>query len=222
MRTMPEITFIETETRPTPSHSVIWLHGLGADGQDFAPIVPELALTQLDHGVRFIFPNAPYQPVTCNGGYVMRSWYDILSLEPNHREIDLAGLQATIRLIRDMIAREPERGIPSQHIFLAGFSQGGAVAYATALTHPEPLGGIIALSTYLPAADFVRQQQSTANTAIPTFIAHGLNDSVVSMTLAEQAVAYIRALGITPDWHTFDMEHEVCPREIADLGTWLR
>ncbi|MDO9244151.1 MAG: carboxylesterase, partial [Rhodocyclaceae bacterium] len=141
---------IEIETSANPEFAVIWMHGLGADGSDFVPVVPELGLGDTP-AVRFVFPHAPEIPVTCNGGYVMRAWYDIMSLEQGSRQVDEAGIVQSRQMIRTLIARENQRGIPSRRIFLAGFSQGGAIAYTAALTHPETLAGVIALSTYLPS-----------------------------------------------------------------------
>lgn len=218
---MAEITFLELETGPNPTYSVIWMHGLGADGSDFEPIVPELGLPE-SPAVRFVFPNAPLRPVTCNGGYVMPAWYDIISLAPESREIDEAGLVESMSIIRQFIAREAERGIPSDRIFLAGFSQGGAVAYSTALTHPDRLAGAIALSTYIPSARLITRNLSSANSHLPIFAAHGLHDSVVSLALGEQAIKLIETFGYLPQWHTYQMEHEVCMEEIAAIGTWLR
>lgn len=217
---MSEITLIEVETGTQQSVAVIWLHGLGADGTDFEPIVPELGLPPTT-GIRFIFPNAPHRPVTCNGGYVMRAWYDIISLEPNSREIDEAGLLESREIMRQLIAREVERGIPSHRIFLAGFSQGGAVAYLSALTHPEPLAGVIALSTYIPSPALITTALSEANRRIPLFVAHGTEDDVVSLELGTRAVELVASLGMTPDWHTYAMPHAVCEEEIADIGAWL-
>lgn len=218
---MPEISFLEIETAPRPSVAVIWMHGLGADGADFEPIVPELGLASAP-AVRFVFPHAPYQPVTCNGGYVMRAWYDIVSLEPDSREIDETGLLASRALIRGLIAREVERGIPSHRIFLAGFSQGGAVAYLTALTHPDPLAGVIALSTYIPAPGLITRELAEANRRIPIFAAHGSEDDVVAPGLGMQALALLRGLGLAPDWHVYAMPHAVCPQEIADVAAWFK
>ncbi len=218
---MSEITFIEIETGPNPSYAVIWMHGLGADGSDFEPIVPALGLTE-SPAFRFVFPNAPSRPVTCNGGYVMPAWYDIISLAPESREIDESGLVESMDVIRQFIAREVERGIPAKHVFLAGFSQGGAVAYSTALTHPEPLAGVIALSTYIPSARLITRNLSAANRHLPIFVAHGLEDCVVSPALGEQAIKLVETYGYLPEWHTYPMEHEVCIEEIAAIGTWLR
>lgn len=217
---MSEITLIEVETSTNPTVSVIWLHGLGADGSDFEPIVSELGL-RASPRVRFIFPNAPHRPVTCNGGYVMRAWYDIISLAPDSREIDEAGLLESQEIVRAIIAREEARGIPSQRIFLAGFSQGGAVAYLAALTHPTPLAGVIALSTYIPSAHLISSDLSEANRKIPLFVAHGTDDDVVSLVLGQQALALVQSLGFKPEWHTYDMSHAVCEVEIADIGVWL-
>lgn len=217
---MSDISLIEVETGSQPSVAVIWMHGLGADGTDFEPIVPELGLPAAP-GIRFIFPNAPHRAVTCNGGYVMRAWYDIISLAPDSREIDEAGLLESREIVRQLIAREAARGIPSQRIFLAGFSQGGAVAYLSALTHPEQLAGVIALSTYIPAPNLITGERSDANSHLPLFVAHGTDDDVVSLGLGEQALALVKALGLTPEWHTYDMPHAVCQEEIQDIGTWL-
>jgi phospholipase/carboxylesterase len=172
-------------------------------------------------GIRFVFPNAPYRPVTCNGGYVMRAWYDIISLAPDRREIDEVGLGESREIVRALIAREEARGIPSHRIFLAGFSQGGAVAYLSALTHPTPLAGVIALSTYIPCPQWITDERSAANMHIPMFVAHGRDDDVVSLCLGEQALALVSSLGFQPVWHTYDMPHAVCAEEIADIGAWL-
>ena len=217
---MSEITLIEVETNTQPTVAVIWLHGLGADGSDFQPIVSELGLTA-NPGVRFIFPNAPHRPVTCNGGYVMRAWYDIISLAPDSREIDEAALLESRDIVRAIIEREEARGIPSQRIFLAGFSQGGAVAYLAALTHPTQLAGVIALSTYIPSAHLITSDLSEANRQIPLFVAHGTDDDVVSLGLGRQALELVQSLGYMPEWHTYPMPHAVCEEEIADIGIWL-
>lgn len=217
---MSEITLIEVDSAANPSVAVIWMHGLGADGSDFEPIVPELGLAE-SPAVRFIFPNAPYRPVTCNGGYVMRAWYDIISLEPDSRQIDETGLLESREIVRQLIQREEKRGIPSQRIFLAGFSQGGAVAYLSALTHPEPLAGVIALSTYIPEARLITEDLSAANRHIALFAAHGTDDDVVSITLGRQALALLEQCGLKPAWHTYDMPHSVCIDEVRDIGTWL-
>lgn len=210
---------IELETADNPQFSVIWMHGLGADGSDFVPVVPELGLDA--YAVRFIFPHAPMIPVTCNGGYVMRAWYDIISLDINSRKIDDAGIVASRLAIRRLIARENQRGIPSQRIFIAGFSQGGAIAYATALTHPEKLAGVIALSTYIPnpglAAEFTE-----VNKATPIFAAHGTDDDVVSFQLGVAARDLLIQHGYAIEWQDYPMPHSICIEEIEVIGKWLR
>jgi phospholipase/carboxylesterase len=216
----PDTPPIEAETGPNPQWSVIWMHGLGADGSDFVPIVPELGLPE-DPALRFIFPHAPFRPVTCNGGYVMRAWYDIISLAPDTRQIDEAGLLESRAFVRDLIEREAARGVPSERVILAGFSQGGAVAYLAGLTHPTPLAGIIALSTYIPSARLLSDGFAEANRHIPILAAHGTDDDVVSLALGEQAVGLVRTLGLEPEWRTYAMPHSVCMAEIADIGVWL-
>lgn len=211
---------IEIETGPNPQWSVIWMHGLGADGSDFAPVVPELGLPA-GLALRFVFPHAPFRPVTCNGGYVMRAWYDIISLAPASRQIDEAGLLESRAFVRHLIEREAARGIPSERIILAGFSQGGAVAYLSALTHPAPLAGLMALSSYIPSARLITDDLAEANRQIPVFAAHGTHDDVVSLELGEQALGLLQTLGLEPEWRTYAMPHSVCMAEIADIGRWL-
>lgn len=218
--TLPDTPALEIETGPNPQFTVIWMHGLGADGSDFAPIVPELNLPE-SPAVRFIFPHAPYRPVTCNGGYVMRAWYDIVSLAPGSREIDEPSLLESRDSVRQLIAREAARGVPSERIVLAGFSQGGAVAYLAGLTHPAPLAGIIALSTYIPSPALLLAEFAATNGRIPVFAAHGADDDVVSLELGEQALEVVRGIGVAPEWRTYAMPHSVCLDEIADIGTWL-
>jgi len=216
-----ELPAIELEHGANPQYAVIWLHGLGADGSDFVPVVPELGLAGAP-GIRFIFPHAPAIPVTCNGGYVMPAWYDIISLEPTSRRIDEAGIVQSRTAIRRLIAREIRRGMPCERIFLAGFSQGGAVAYTTALTHPEPLAGLIALSTYLPSAELVEREATDANRAIPIFAAHGSHDDVVSPELGRRARDFLRQAGHAVAWQEYPMPHTVCLEEIEAIGAWLR
>lgn len=224
---MPELLLtdllpaIEIETAPNPRFSVIWLHGLGADGSDFEPVVPELGLDER-LGVRFIFPHAPMIPVTCNGGYVMPAWYDIISLDPNSRRIDDAGIVASRAAIRRLIEREVARGVPAARIFVAGFSQGGAVAYATALTHPEPLAGVIALSTYIPNPAWLATEASEANKSRPIFAAHGREDDVVAPVLGLAARDFLIQRGYPLEWHDYAMPHSVCIEEIEEIGRWLR
>ena len=211
---------IEIEHGATPRYSVIWLHGLGADGSDFVPVVPELGLPPTA-GVRFIFPHAPEMPVTCNGGYVMPAWYDIISLAPTTRQIDEAGLLRSCAAVRALVARENERGIPCSRIFLAGFSQGGAVAYTSALTHPETLAGVIALSTYIPSTALIQREATPANRQLPVFAAHGSEDDVVSPALGHQARDFLLAEGYPLVWHEYPMPHTVCLEEVQAIGEWL-
>lgn len=212
---------IEIETAPNPTHAVIWMHGLGADGNDFVPVVPELGLPSTP-AIRFVFPNAPAIPVTCNGGYVMPAWYDILSLDDAGRQADEAGIWKSCEAVRALIARENARGIPSDRIVLAGFSQGGAIAYTTALTHPETLAGVIALSTYIPSTALIAKHVAPANAATPIFAAHGTEDGVVPLALGTRARDHLTAQGQPVAWHTYRMAHSVCMEEIADIGGWLK
>lgn len=212
---------IEIETAAAPTWSVIWLHGLGADGGDFAPIVPALGIPK-DQAVRFLFPHAPYRRVTCNGGYEMRAWYDILAMYPDRREIDLPSLEAAIAGVHALIAREISRGVAVDRIFLAGFSQGGAVAYAAGLSHAQPLAGIIALSTYLPAVETLAQRHQPTSLTVPILVGHGDQDEVVSPALGQAAHDWLRAKGHDVTWRSFTMAHEVCISEVRWLGAWLR
>ncbi|QLQ26723.1 MAG: carboxylesterase [Dechloromonas sp.] len=216
-----QLPAIEVETRDNPRYAVIWMHGLGADGSDFVPVVPELGLAEAP-GARFIFPHAPEIPVTCNGGYVMRAWYDIVSLDSSSREIDEAGIVQSRATVRRLIARENRRGIPCARIFLAGFSQGGAVAYLTALTHDEALAGVIALSTYIPCGELLARERTEANRDIAIFAAHGRADDVVSAELGRRARDLLVRLGYRVDWHEYPMPHAVCIEEIHLLAGWLR
>ena len=218
---MDYLPAIVVETAPNPAFSVIWMHGLGADGSDFEAIVPELGLGD-GPGTRFIFPNAPQIPVTCNGGYVMPAWYDIITLDSTSRRVDEAGIIKSRTAIRNLIARENQRGIPSDKIFLAGFSQGGAVAYTTALTHPDKLAGVIAMSTYIPSERLIVAEMSDANKAMPIFAAHGSEDEVVSPELGARARDFLLGHGYPLQWQTYPMPHSVCMEEVAAIGTWLR
>ncbi|NJD33428.1 MAG: carboxylesterase [Betaproteobacteria bacterium] len=215
------LTAIEIETAAMPRYSVIWMHGLGADGSDFEPVVPELGLDG-GPGVRFIFPHAPHIPVTCNGGYVMPAWYDIVSLDANSRTVDEAGILASRQAIRRLIERENQRGVPCARIFLAGFSQGGAVAYTTALTHPERLAGVIALSTYLPVQKLIEAEATAVNEAVPILAVHGSDDDVVSPALGIRARDFLTRHGYGVEWHEYPMPHSVCLEEVRDIGRWLR
>ncbi len=198
--------------------SVIWLHGLGADGHDFEPIVPELKLPP-EAAIRFIFPHAPAIPVTINSGYVMPAWYDILAMDID-RKVDTKQLEASAQAVAKLIDRELEKGIPSERIVLAGFSQGGAVAYQTALTYPKPLAGLLAMSTYLATADSI--QVNSANKSLPIEIFHGLQDPVVPESLGKKAQQRLQALGYTPGYFTYAMEHSVSAAEVKDLADFIK
>jgi phospholipase/carboxylesterase len=210
---------IEQETGPNPRHAVIWLHGLGADGNDFAPIVPELVARNWP-ALRFVFPHAPVRPITINGGMAMRAWYDISGLEIAQRQ-DEAGIRASIGLLDELIERERTRGVPSENILLAGFSQGGAIVLSGGIRHAQPLGGIIALSTYLPIAEKTDSEASVANRKTPIFMAHGMLDPTISHALGEMSREYLKQRGYAITWHDYPMAHQVCMEEIADLRRWL-
>jgi phospholipase/carboxylesterase len=199
--------------------SVIWLHGLGADGHDFEPIVPELGLGGAP--IRFIFPHAPERPVTINMGYVMRAWYDITAPDLSQGQ-DEAGTRESEQQLRAWIEHEKARGILPERIILAGFSQGGAIVLHTGLRYPERLGGIMALSTYLPLADAVAEEKHAANARLPIFMAHGAQDPIIPLPLAEQSRETLRELGHTVEWHQYPMQHSVCMEEIGAIAEWLR
>ncbi len=211
---------LEIETAAEADFSVIWLHGLGADGSDFEPVVPELGLPG-NAKIRFVFPHAPVIPVTCNGGYLMRAWYDIKYLDGSTRDVDEAGVRASCEAVRALIARENARGVPTHRIVLAGFSQGGAIAYTAALSHPETLAGVIALSTYLPARQLLLDSLTEANRSTPIFAAHGTQDDVVGLRLGEAARDTLQAEGYAVEWRTYPMPHSVCLDEIRAIGAWL-
>lgn len=210
---------VEHETAADPHFSILWLHGLGADGNDFAPIVPELVGAGWP-ALRFVFPHAPIRPVTLNGGMPMRAWYDIAGTDIASKQ-DEDGIRQSIGEVEALIAREVERGTPPGRIFLAGFSQGGAIALATALRHADALAGLVALSTYLPLHDRTAVETSPANRAIPIFQAHGSADPVVAPTLGSMTRDWLEEAGYRVDWHTYPMGHQVCAEEIAELRRWL-
>ena len=211
---------IEIETGPNPRHSVIWLHGLGADGNDFAPIVPELNLPA-SLPVRFVFPHAPVQPVTINGGMAMRSWYDILV--PNLVRIeDEKGIRLSEQAVRNLIDREISRGIPSERIVLAGFSQGCAMTLHTGVRAPYKLAGLMGLSGYLPLIDMVASELHPVNVNTPVYMAHGSYDPVVTIDRAEASLKKMTELGFNVQWHTYPMPHSVCPDEINDISAFLK
>jgi phospholipase/carboxylesterase len=210
---------IEIETAPAPTHSIIWMHGLGADGNDFVPIVPELALGGL--AARFVFPHAPLQPVTINGGYVMRAWYDI-GYEDLALKEDEKGVRESGQAVAQLIEREIARGVASTHVFLAGFSQGGAIALQCGLRYPQPLAGIVALSTYLPLPDKLLDERSEANRKVPILMAHGTEDPIVPLKLAQASCTKLLTLDYPVEWREYDMPHSVCTEEIDEIGRWLR
>ena len=211
---------IEVETGNDPTHSIIWLHGLGADGNDFVSIVDELHLPP-EKSIRFIFPHAPQRPVTINGGYIMRAWYDIYHVDFNHRQDD-TGIHASQKEIDTLIDRERQRGIITRNIVLAGFSQGGALVLQTGLRQSQPLAGIIALSCYLPLANTLTSEASSANAGIPILMTHGIHDSVIPITYAIASRDKLLTAGYAVEWHEYPMAHSVCSQEIADIGYWLR
>ncbi|MEM6639485.1 MAG: alpha/beta hydrolase-fold protein [Pseudomonadota bacterium] len=205
---------------PKPRRSVIWLHGLGADGHDFEPIVPQLGLGP-DAGVRFVFPHAPVRPVTLNGGMPMRAWFDILSLDRNDR-FDLDGINASVGQVEALIAAELEDGRRAEDIVLAGFSQGGVIALYAALRYPVKLAGVMALSTYLPGHAALIDGAAAANRGLPVFLAHGQMDPVLTFDLGEHVRDVLTEAGYPLTWHAYPMAHQVCMEEIAHIGGWLR
>ncbi|HYC42545.1 MAG TPA: alpha/beta hydrolase [Noviherbaspirillum sp.] len=218
--TTPNLETIEIETAPNPEAAVIWLHGLGADGNDFVPIVRELDLTGCP-AIRFVFPHAPTMPVTINYGYVMRAWYDILGTDLTHRE-DEAGLRKSQILVEELIAREKARGIPASRVILAGFSQGCAMTLQTGLRHPEKLAGLLGLSGYLPIHTKLADERHSANHDTPIFLAHGRRDPIVPIDRAEKSRDVLQGLGYKVEWHDYLMEHSVCQEEIADASAWIK
>jgi len=221
---MPELLdAIEIETAKNPSASVIWMHGLGADGNDFVPIVDELELDGTP-AIRFVFPHAPMRPVTINNGYVMRAWYDVSfgDLEGQSRLADERGVRESQAHITALIEREARRGIAAQDIVLAGFSQGGAIALQTGLRHPQKLAGVMALSAYLPLAESLLQEAAPANKTTPIFMAHGTYDPVVPLMMGAGSMTLLTGLGYAVEWRQYPMPHSVCPEEIQDIGAWLQ
>ncbi len=211
---------VEISTGESPSATVIWMHGLGADGNDFVPIVRELDLSGFPP-IRFVFPHAETMPVTINNGYVMRAWYDILGMDLVRRE-DEAGLRKSQLQIEQLIVRENERGIPASRIILAGFSQGCAMTLQTGLRYPEKLAGLICLSGYLPLSSLIKDERHQANLQTPIFMAHGRGDPVVQIGRAEASRELLKELGHPIDWREYMMPHSVCEEEIDDIGAWMR
>ena len=208
---------VEVTTGANPVGSVIWLHGLGADGHDFEPIVPELHLPA-DLPLRFVFPHAPVRPVTINGGMAMRAWYDIVTLDSEGRA-DAAGVHESTALLEGLIAREKDRGIAADKIIIAGFSMGGAIAINTALHTKEKLAGLMALSTYLPLPSEV--EGSTGSRDLPVFMAHGSFDPMLPMQWGQVSAEKLKEIGFTIEWHDYPMAHAVCAEEIRDIREWL-
>jgi phospholipase/carboxylesterase len=211
---------VELETGSAPTAAVIWLHGLGADGHDFEPIVPDLDLPDT-LPVRFVFPHAPHQAVTINQGAVMRAWYDVYALDGVRTE-DEPGVRASHARVEELVAREKARGIPARRLVLAGFSQGGAIALHTGLRHPERLAGVMALSTFLPLASTVKTEAHAANRDVPIFYAHGLYDPLIPIQRAARSRALLESAGYAVEWHDYPMPHSVCLEEIGDIAAWLR
>ncbi len=211
---------IELDSAPNPVASVIVLHGLGADGNDFVPVAQQLDLAAVGP-VRFVFPHAPIRPVTINGGYEMRAWYDILGLDSHQQREDEAGLRESQALVEGLIAKEKARGVPARRIVLAGFSQGGAMTLMTGLRHDERLAGLVGLSGYLPLAAKAEAERHAANRDTPIFLAHGTADPVIPIARARQSRDVLAAMGHPVEWHEYPMPHSVCGPEIVDLNRWL-
>ena len=217
---LPALETVELSSGPDPSASVIWLHGLGADGHDFEPLVPQLSWPGAPD-IRFVFPHAPVRPVTLNGGMPMRAWYDILSMEAG-RDHDGRGIVDSVNQTAVLIRREIDRGIPPERIVLAGFSQGGAIAVQLALRYPKRLAGLIALSTYLLFPDRLDSQVHEANRKLPVFAGHGTSDPMVPFGMGEALARQLESIGYPVEWHSYPMQHAVCPQEISDITAWLR
>jgi phospholipase/carboxylesterase len=211
---------VEVDTGRNPNAAVIWLHGLGADGHDFEPVVPQLVQPQ-ERALRFVFPHAPVRPVTLNNGYAMRAWYDIAALNRAAAE-DERGIRASQSTIDALIRRENARGIASERIVLAGFSQGGAMALFAGTRQAQKLAGIMGLSCYLVLAARLAAERNAVNDATPIFLAHGSQDPVVAPELGAEARRLLQAAGYTVEWHAYSMPHAVCPQEILDIAAWLR
>lgn len=214
------LTTVEIEPTGAVRSSIIWMHGLGADAHDFEPIVPELRLP-VDLGVRFVFPNAPIRPVTINNGMRMRAWYDVLSLDLPRQE-DPDGVYASEQAIYALLEREKQRGVATDRIVLAGFSQGGAMALHTGLRYPDRLAGILALSCYIPLASRLNSERRPANQTTPMFIAHGDYDAIIPMRYGQQSAETLKGLGYPVEWSDYGMGHEVCWQEIRDIAAWLQ
>jgi phospholipase/carboxylesterase len=216
---MNPLSIVEIEPRAEHRHSIIWLHGLGADGHDFESIVPELRLEAEPH-IHFVFPDAPFRPITINSGMTMRAWFDILELAPNLR-VDIDGLYASCRVIEQLIEAEIAQGIPTEQILLAGFSQGGAVALQTGLSYSRRLAGIVGLSTFLPTLERLESERSLANRDTPIFIGHGILDSIVAVEYGKATSDQLQAWGYPVEWRDYMMDHSVCREEIERIAAFI-
>jgi phospholipase/carboxylesterase len=210
---------IEIETAPDPNAAVIWLHGLGADGYDFEPVVPQI-IRRRERAWRFVFPHAPVRSVTINNGMSMRAWYDILGFERSAAE-DVAGFRDSEAQVRELIAREASRGIPAGRVVLAGFSQGGAVSLYSSLRYPERLAGVMALSCYLPLAGSLAAERAAANDGLSIFMAHGIDDPLLPIAMGLKSRDYLKSLGFPVEWHQYRMPHSVCEEELGDIRDYL-
>lgn len=217
---MKALETVTVETGPNPFFTIIWMHGLGADGHDFEPLVPELLEPGLP-ALRFVFPHAPVRPVTINNGYAMRAWYDIIGIDRRSAE-DFKGIGESADSIGGLIHREHARGITSEHILLAGFSQGGAMALHLATRHPDTFAGVIALSCYLPLSRDLAKSRNAANLATPIFMAHGTQDPVVPYMLGDDSRQLLQGAGFTVEWHAYPMPHSLCQEEVSDLRAYLK
>jgi phospholipase/carboxylesterase len=211
---------VTVETGPNPTFTIIWMHGLGADGHDFEPLVPELVEDGMPV-LRFVFPHAPVRPVTINNGYEMRAWYDIIGIDRRSAE-DFDGIKASADAVAQLIKAEHQRGVPAERIAIAGFSQGGAMALHIGTRYPEKLAGVIALSSYLPQARELATARSPANQATPIFMAHGYQDPVVPYPLGDESRQLLQAAGYSVEWHAYPMPHSLCEPEVADIRAWLK
>ena len=211
---------IDVETAPNPEVAIIWMHGLGADGNDFVPLVRELDLSGLP-AIRFVFPHADTMPVTINGGYVMRAWYDVFDRDLVRRD-DEDGLRASQLQVEALIAREKARGIPASRIILAGFSQGCAMTLQTGLRHPDTLAGLMCLSGYLPLMDKLAAERTEASLATPIFMVHGRQDGVIPVARAEQSRDKLTSMGYQVEWHEYMMQHSLCSEEVEHISAWLK
>ncbi len=211
---------VEVNPNKEPTATVIWMHGLGADGHDFESLVPALQLPEI-LPIRFVFPHAPVMPVTINMGMEMRAWFDIVAIDINAPQ-DEKGIRESQEAIKQLISRENERGIPSDRIILAGFSQGGSMALQTGLRYHDKLAGIMALSTFLPLADSLIQEASSVNRRLPIFMAHGTVDPVVPFQFAKYSCEHLKELGYPVDWHTYPMQHSTCYEEVEDISKWIQ